>query len=66
MAQYNGHMQIGTNQGQKQIHPTVLKVILITKFYPIHEILTQVNDKDSDRKVKQISRFLRGKCAYGC
>jgi len=66
MAQCNGHMQSGSKKGQKQIHPTVLKVALTTKFDPIHGIFTQVNDKDSDRKVKQMSRFLRGTCAYGC
>ena len=66
MAQCNGHMQSGPKKGQNQIHPTVLKVVRSTKFDPIHGIPTQVNDKDSDRKVKQMSRVLRGTRAYGC
>lgn len=66
MAQCNGHVQSGPKRGQKQSHPTVLKVVLSTKFDPIHELLTQVNDKYSDRKVKQMSRTLRGTCAYDC
>jgi hypothetical protein len=59
-------MQSGAKEGQNQIHPTVLKEVLSTKFDPIHGLLTQVNDKDSDRKVKQMSRSLRVMCAYDC
>jgi hypothetical protein len=65
MAQCNGHKQSGPKKGQNQIHPIVLKVVLSTKFYPIHGLLTHVNVKDSDRKIKRMSRSLRGTCAYG-
>ena len=59
-------MQSGPTKGKNQIPSTTIKVVLSTKFHPIHGVFTDVNDKDSERKVKQMSRTLRGTCAYGC